>query len=47
LVCSIIWKQQLWKLNILYKKRFVKDRNLMRKSRKLRHKLVWVKPQIS
>jgi hypothetical protein len=47
LVCSIIWKQRLWKLNLLWKKRFVKDKSLMRKSKKLRHKIVWVKPQIS
>jgi hypothetical protein len=36
LVCSIILKQQLWKLNLLWNRRFIKDRNLMRKLRKLK-----------
>jgi hypothetical protein len=35
LVCSIIWKQQLWKWNLLWNKRFVKDSNLMRKIKTL------------
>jgi hypothetical protein len=34
-------------VNLLWNRRFVKDKNPMRKSRKLRHKLIWERPRIS